>query len=98
MARTKPARVDALTGARALAGIYILLLHFGAPLFLSAPDWMETLRSAGYVATSFFLLLSGFVLTFVYGARISERTLDWRSFFRSAWRVSIPPMRSRSSR
>ena len=81
MARTQPARVDALTGARALAGIYILLLHFGAPLFLSAPDWMETLRSAGYMATSFFLLLSGFVLTFVYGARISERTLDWRSFF-----------------
>ena len=81
MAAGKPARVGALTGARALAGVYILLLHFGAPLFAHAPAPLETLRQAGYVATSFFLLLSGFVLTFVYGPRLVDGRLDTRGFF-----------------
>src|SRR5438876_1148466 len=81
MAAAKPARVDALTGARALAGVYILLLHFGRPLFVHAPSCLETMREAGFVATSFFLLLSGFVLTFVYGTRLADGTLDRRGFF-----------------
>lgn len=81
MAMAKSARIDALTGARALAGVYILLLHFGAPLFARAPAPLETLRQAGFVATSFFLLLSGFVLTFVYGARLGDGRLDRRGFF-----------------
>jgi peptidoglycan/LPS O-acetylase OafA/YrhL len=80
MSHTKAARVDALTGARALAGLYILLLHFGRPLFTRAPSWLETLREAGFVATSFFLMLSGFVLTFVYGTRLADGRLDRRSF------------------
>jgi peptidoglycan/LPS O-acetylase OafA/YrhL len=80
MASAKPARVDALTGARALAGLYILLLHFGRPLFVRAPPWLETMRQAGYVSTSFFLLLSGFVLTFVYGTRLADGRLDRRAF------------------
>jgi peptidoglycan/LPS O-acetylase OafA/YrhL len=81
MGNTKAARVDALTGVRALAGLYILLLHFGRPLFVHAPAWLETMRLGGYLATSFFLLLSGFVLTFVYGARVADGRLDRRAFF-----------------
>jgi peptidoglycan/LPS O-acetylase OafA/YrhL len=81
MSDTKAARVDALTGARALAGLYILILHFGRPLFRRAPSWLETLREAGFVATSFFLLLSGFVLTIAYGRRLADGRLDRRRFF-----------------
>jgi peptidoglycan/LPS O-acetylase OafA/YrhL len=81
MADARPRRVDALTGARALAGVYILLLHFGGPIFARGPAPLETMREAGYVATSFFLLLSGFVLTFVYGGRLRDGTLDTRGFF-----------------
>jgi peptidoglycan/LPS O-acetylase OafA/YrhL len=73
-------RVAALTGARALAGLYILLLHFGAPLLVRAPAWVRTLRESGYVATSFFLMLSGFVLTVVYGDRLGDGRLDRRGF------------------
>jgi peptidoglycan/LPS O-acetylase OafA/YrhL len=73
-------RVEALTGARALAGLYILLLHFGAPLFARAPGWAQTLRAQGYVATSYFLMLSGFVLTIAYGPRFVDGRIDRRSF------------------
>lgn len=73
-------RVDALTGARALAGLWILSLHFGAPLFAHAPGWLETLRAHGYVATSYFLMLSGFVLTIAYGPRLADGKLDARRF------------------
>ena len=79
VSRSKP-RVDALTGARALAGLYILFMHFGSPLIRGAPQWAQTLRESGYVATSFFLMLSGFVLTFAYGTRFADGRIDRRSF------------------
>jgi peptidoglycan/LPS O-acetylase OafA/YrhL len=73
-------RVDALTGARALAGLYILGMHFGRPLFARAPSWAETLREHGYIATSFFLMLSGFVLTVAYGRKLTDGVIDLRGF------------------
>ena len=73
-------RVAALTGARALAGLYILALHFGKPLFARAPQWAETLRSSGYIATSYFIMLSGFVLTIAYGKKLADGRLDRRGF------------------
>jgi peptidoglycan/LPS O-acetylase OafA/YrhL len=73
-------RVEALTGARALAGLSILLLHFGRPLFTHAPRWAEALRDHGYIATSFFLMLSGFVLTIAYGRKLADCAIDRRSF------------------
>lgn len=73
-------RIEALTGARALAGLYILFLHFGAPLFLRAPGWARTLRAQGYVATSYFLMLSGFVLTVAYGRKLADGRIDRKSF------------------
>jgi len=75
-----PGRVQALTGARALAGLYILCLHFGHPLFVGAPQWAETLRHSGYVATSFFLMLSGFVLTIAYGNKLADGRMSGREF------------------
>lgn len=74
------ARVQALTGARALAGVYILCLHFGRPLFTRAPAWVETLRHSGYVATSFFLMMSGFVLTIAYGKKLADGRMTPREF------------------
>lgn len=73
-------RVEALTGARALAALYILLLHFGAPLFRHAPHWARTLRQTGFVVTSWFIMLSGFVLTIAYGRKLGEGRMDRRDF------------------
>ncbi|MDB4970431.1 MAG: acyltransferase 3 [Myxococcales bacterium] len=77
----KRTRVAALTGARAIAGLYILALHFGAPLYAHAPGWAQTLRANGYVATSFFLMLSGFVLMQAYGQRLADGRVGQRAFF-----------------
>lgn len=65
---------------RALAGLYILGFHFAQPLFARAPAWAETLRRSGYIATSFFLMLSGFVLTIAYGRKLGDGRLDGRGF------------------
>ena len=73
-------RVEALTGARAVAGLYILFFHFGGPLFARAPAWAETLRSSGWAATSYFIMLSGFVLTIAYGGKLADGTLGPRRF------------------
>ena len=73
-------RVEALTGVRALAGLYLLSFHFAQPLFARAPGWAETLRRSGYIATSFFLMLSGFVLTIAYGKKLGDGRLDGRGF------------------
>jgi peptidoglycan/LPS O-acetylase OafA/YrhL len=73
-------RVEALTGARALAGLSILLLHFGRPLFAHAPAWAQALRDHGYIATSFFLMLSGFVLTVAYGRKLADGAIERRGF------------------
>ncbi len=73
-------RVEALTGVRALAGLYLLSFHFAQPLFAHAPRCLETLRHSGYIATSFFLMLSGFVLTIAYGKKLDDGRLDGRGF------------------
>lgn len=69
-----------MTGARALAALYILALHFGTPLFLHAPRWARTLRQTGFVATSWFIMLSGFVLTIAYGRKLADGRMDRRAF------------------
>jgi peptidoglycan/LPS O-acetylase OafA/YrhL len=73
-------RVEALTGARAVAGLYILMFHFGGPLFAHAPSWAEHLRGCGWAATSYFIMLSGFVLTIAYGQKLADGTLGQRRF------------------
>ena len=78
--RSTTNRVEALTGARALAALYVLALHFGRPLCTDAPSWVRTIRESGYVATSFFLMLSGFVLTVAYGRKLADGRVDRASF------------------
>ena len=53
---------------RFFAAFYVVLFHGGRDLFrqLRAPLWAETFRSAGYMAVSFFFVLSGFILTYNY--------------------------------
>lgn len=62
-------RGGALDGLRFVASLLIVLYHFGA----EAPVALETIHpvfSRGYLATDFFLILSGFVLGRAYGAQV----------------------------
>lgn len=56
---------------RYFAAGFILLFHFGASAPVSLRE-MSPLFSQGWLATDFFLLLSGFVLSRAYGARLSD--------------------------
>jgi peptidoglycan/LPS O-acetylase OafA/YrhL len=58
-----PARLDALTGIRPFASFAVFFFHFGRPLVAGAPAPLRAAASSGFVAVSFFYVLSGFVLT-----------------------------------
>jgi peptidoglycan/LPS O-acetylase OafA/YrhL len=55
--------LEALTGIRPFASACVFFFHFGQPLVAGAPSWLRALGSSGFVAVSFFYVLSGFVLT-----------------------------------
>ena len=57
-----PVRLDALTGIRPFASFAVFFFHFGRPLVATAPSPVRALAGSGFVAVSFFYVLSGFVL------------------------------------
>ena len=66
MEQRKPAPLKALTGLRCFAAINIVFFHF------SDPRWFGILApivNAGYASVSYFILLSGFVMSYNYSAR-----------------------------
>ena len=65
-------RLPALTGLRAFAACNIVFFHF------SNPQWFgpfSPIVDNGYTAVSFFLLLSGFILSYNYSARAQRGEL-----------------------
>jgi peptidoglycan/LPS O-acetylase OafA/YrhL len=72
--------LDALTSVRFLAALVIVFFHQGAMKGLSwAPEWVQHGAGLGYVAVSFFFVLSGFILVYTYAGR----SLDLRRFWRA---------------
>lgn len=68
---SKQARGGALDALRLFAALFVLVFHYGdeAPVAL---DRLHGVFTRGYLATDFFLLLSGFVLARAYGGQVSE--------------------------
>jgi peptidoglycan/LPS O-acetylase OafA/YrhL len=64
MDASRPARVDALSGLRFAAALGILLFHYGGSFTVSAPAWVERLRTGGHAWVGLFYVLSGFVLAY----------------------------------
>jgi len=76
-ARPGGAALDVL---RFLAALFILLFHYGS----NAPRDLETLFPVfrqGWLATDFFLMLSGYVLSRAYGARLVGSHMRRTHFF-----------------
>jgi peptidoglycan/LPS O-acetylase OafA/YrhL len=69
MSSKGPSRGGALDALRFLAAGFIVVFHFGdeAPVSLRA---LHDIFNRGYLATDFFLMLSGFVLASIYGESI----------------------------
>ena len=71
-----PRKLDALTGARFVAALYVVLYHSARTMLLPVPLLGSMIQSAA-ACMSFFFILSGFVLG--YGNH--ERALDRRDFY-----------------
>ncbi len=76
MPQSSRSRLPALTGLRAFAACNIVFFHF------SNPKWFGPLAPIvdnGYTSVSFFLLLSGFILSYNYSERARRGELvHWR--------------------
>jgi peptidoglycan/LPS O-acetylase OafA/YrhL len=65
-------RLLELSSLRFFAAVYIFLFHARAMQVLARagmPEWFQRFSSLGYVAVSFFFVLSGFVLVYAYSGR-----------------------------
>ena len=71
----RPVEIRALSGARALPPLILVLFHYCAGHGFSGAKWFDLPVGKGYLWVEFFFMLSGFVLTYVYGAR-------WREFWK----------------
>lgn len=79
-------RGGALDGLRFLAALFVVVFHFGDEAPVAIASLHESL-GRGYLATDFFLMLSGFVLARAYGAPIIAGTVSpgrfwWKRFTR----------------
>ncbi|MFZ5669357.1 MAG: acyltransferase family protein [Pseudomonadota bacterium] len=74
-------RGGALDALRLVAALLIVLYHYG----MEAPTALPTLHpvfARGYLATDFFLILSGFVLGRAYGGQVLGGQVDLAGFLR----------------
>ena len=73
--------LDALTGLRFFAAISVVIYHFAQPAIAGWPWPLVELAGKGYVAVSFFFLLSGFLLSYSYLSVDGKMRGTWRSFY-----------------
>ena len=68
--RAERRRLDALTGLRALAAGWVVLVHYRERLVEGIPgaEHLEPLMRFGYLGVDVFFVLSGFILAYTYSA------------------------------
>ncbi len=68
----KPAEIRALAGMRAFPPLVLVMFHFSEGHGYRNFWPMDYVAARGYLWVEFFFCLSGFILTHVYGARLSQ--------------------------
>jgi peptidoglycan/LPS O-acetylase OafA/YrhL len=76
--------LPALTALRGLAALIVLLFHSSFLPFVHANGSPPGIWGRGYLAVDLFFFLSGFVLTHVYGSRLSKEW-SWQAFGKFLW-------------
>jgi len=84
MTPTKPVEIKALSGARAVPPLVLVLFHFCESHGYRGLPWFDLIVAKGYLWVEFFFALSGFVLVYVYGPRLRE-LWTWRGYFQFLW-------------
>ncbi|HEX7726008.1 MAG TPA: hypothetical protein VF410_05605 [Rhizomicrobium sp.] len=69
MTPQRPREIRALAGARALPPLLLVLYHFSEGHHYQHIRLIDAFVTKGYLWVEFFFALSGFILTYVYGAR-----------------------------
>jgi peptidoglycan/LPS O-acetylase OafA/YrhL len=90
--RRRPRDVPALSGLRFVAAAYVVLFHTW-PVFLPShpgPLYWNQFVSLGYIAVSFFFVLSGFILATVYPATLNSMPLEKRAFWQARFARIYP--------
>jgi peptidoglycan/LPS O-acetylase OafA/YrhL len=72
MKQTRPPEIRALLGARALPPLILVLFHYCEGHGYRGARWFDLPVAKGYLWVEFFFALSGFVLTYVYGAHAEK--------------------------
>ena len=62
-------QIRALTGLRFLAALHVFAFHMTQSDSSRVPGFVRDIAACGYVAVSFFFVLSGFILTYVHTHR-----------------------------
>jgi len=77
--------IRSLTGLRGVLAVWVVLAHLWAPAVPQFPRLVELARPAlgGSLVVDTFFVLSGFIITYVYGARMA--TFSW-AYARDFWR------------
>ena len=80
VSRTK---IPSLTGLRALAAFWVLMLHFGNAVTTGWPSPFRRVFAGGFIGVDLFFVLSGFILSWNYldttGALNCTRAEFWRA-------------------
>jgi peptidoglycan/LPS O-acetylase OafA/YrhL len=84
------ARLEGLTGLRAVAALQVVFYHFGTHAFSGAPSLMRGLQQTGHAAVSLFFVLSGFVLVYTYSVPLGDGTVSRRRFWRARFARVYP--------
>jgi peptidoglycan/LPS O-acetylase OafA/YrhL len=71
-------QLPALTGIRCFAALNLVFFHFADPHSFGP---LSPVVNGGYISVSFFLMLSGFILTYNYADRAQRGALTARSFW-----------------
>jgi peptidoglycan/LPS O-acetylase OafA/YrhL len=72
MSTARPAEIKALAGARAIPPLILVLYHFCEGHHYRNFKPFDLLIGHGYLWVEFFFGLSGFILTYVYGAKVRD--------------------------
>lgn len=75
----RPAEIPELTGIRFFAAFAVFAYHC-APLLHDIPWWLHPLFDLSGPAVSFFFMLSGMVLSYVYARPIEQNRIGWGRF------------------
>jgi peptidoglycan/LPS O-acetylase OafA/YrhL len=68
----KPSEIRALSGARAIPPLILVLFHYCEGHGYRGVPWFDLIVSKGYLWVEFFFALSGFILVHVYSARLAS--------------------------